>query len=235
MIDLHEDSIQEVLPVREQVANIVRRRIMKQEIKSGERISERAISKMLQVSTTPVKEAFRMLVTEGLLITVQRKGTFVSEYSQQNLIQITYIRGALEGVAAFFAAQQINMDEIIEMDQALSLSAGYILAKDPVRLSSSNAQFHDIIRKVCRNQYLINMLKTLRSVDDSVRSISLWKDDEERIRAHAEHCAIAKAIRGRDSEQAEALMVQHIRRVIEHTLEESLYKDNNNNPEGGNI
>ena len=53
--------IVEAIPIREQVADIIRKMIVNGELKADQQISEREISQMLMVSTTPVKEAFRVL------------------------------------------------------------------------------------------------------------------------------------------------------------------------------
>ena len=214
-----EDTIKEREPLREQVANIIRRKIIRREFKSGERISERTISEMLHVSTTPVKEAFRILVTEGLLVTVPHKGTFVSQYSKENLKGIIYLRGAIEGTIAFFAAQYITAEEIEQMDAALVRASACIESMNVEDGIKADADFHDVIRNACRNQYLLNMLHTLRTIDHSVRSLPLYSQDkEERLMTYSEHCAIAMAIKAKDPALAESLMVKHIRSVNDFPL-----------------
>ena len=93
---------------------------MKNEIVGGMRISEREISEMLNVSTTPVKEAFRMLEREGILISIPRKGTVVAELPKEKLKTITIIRSSLEGTAALFAALYATKDEIKIMEDSLN-------------------------------------------------------------------------------------------------------------------
>lgn len=100
-----KEQIIESKPLREQVADIVRGMILRGEIKAGEQISERTIGQMLHVSTTPVKEAFRSLQAEGLIYTRPRRGSFVSEISIDNMLEIAFMRSALEGVAAYYAAK----------------------------------------------------------------------------------------------------------------------------------
>ena len=216
---INDDIIQEREPLREQVATIIRKKIIRQEFKSGERISERTISEMCHVSTTPVKEAFRILVTEGLLVTIPHKGTFVSKYSKENLKGIIYLRGAIEGTIAYFAAQYITPEEIEQMNDALQRAMVSIEEMDAEAGIKADADFHNVIRNACRNQYLLNMLQTLRTIDHSVRSLPLYREDkEERQMTYSEHCAIAMAIKARDSALAESLMVKHIRQVNDFPL-----------------
>lgn len=75
---MKEMNIVEAAPIRDQVADILRKRIISGDLANGEKLSERQISAELNISTTPVKEAFRLLQAEGLIYTLPRKGSFVS-------------------------------------------------------------------------------------------------------------------------------------------------------------
>jgi DNA-binding GntR family transcriptional regulator len=103
-----EQKIVEAIPIRDQVVEIIREMILNGELKPEQQLSERQLGRELHVSTTPIKEAFRILQSEGLLYSVPRKGSFVSEFSKRNVLQTVYIRGAMEGVAAYFACQNIT-------------------------------------------------------------------------------------------------------------------------------
>ena len=90
--------------LREVVADKMRRRIIEGTLQPGDRLSERNLSAELGISTTPIKEAFRILQTEGLITSVPRRGSFVSVSYKENVLQLIYMRGALEGTAAYFAS-----------------------------------------------------------------------------------------------------------------------------------
>lgn len=79
---MKEMNIVEAAPIRDQVADILRKRIISGDLANGEKLSERQISAELNISTTPVKEAFRLLQAEGLIYTLPRKGSFVSANAQ---------------------------------------------------------------------------------------------------------------------------------------------------------
>lgn len=64
--------------MREQVANIIRKRIITGQIETDQQLIERELSRELDISTTPVKEAFHILESEGLLYTVSRKGNYAA-------------------------------------------------------------------------------------------------------------------------------------------------------------
>lgn len=215
---MSENTIVQSLPLREQVADIVRVMILKGELKQGQPVSERFISQMLNVSTTPVKEAFRVLQAEGLIYSIARKGSYVSPSSIANMKQITFIRSSMEGVAAYYAALNATEEEIAHMGELLDKAGSVIRNHESLqRFSDLNFEFHSILRNASRNPYLTNMLASLRSIDRSMRSVNLDLKDLEPAQDHAEHLAIFDAVKNRNPELAEQSIINHIRRVA-HTV-----------------
>ncbi|MGI6029531.1 MAG: GntR family transcriptional regulator [Candidatus Heteroscillospira sp.] len=214
------EKIVEAVPLREQVANIIRKMIITGELQAGSPISERQISQSLGVSTTPVKEAFRILESEGLMYAIARKGSFISSFPKKNMLQIVFMRSSLEGVAAYFAALNADEADIAEMEEALACS-GRIVAEDVLstEIAVHNEIFHDCLRSSSKNEYLVSLIRNMRSVDSAVRTVAATSDHEEPPRAQKEHLAILDAIKQRDSARAEQLMVAHVRRVGEFVLD----------------
>lgn len=218
-----DDRIIEPITIREQITGILRRKIVSGDLAPDQQLSERNISQTLQVSTTPVKEAFRTLQSEGLIYTVPRKGSFVSKFSRQNLLQYVFMRGALEGVAAFFACLNAEDEEIRLMEGALAhsgelISKGTLSPEELEDLIHSNNLFHSTLRKACKNTYLVGLIENMRSIDQTIRGASLSKTNEEPSRAHREHLSILEAVQARDAALAEERMVQHTRRVGKFVL-----------------
>lgn len=210
--------IVEAIPIREQVADIIRKMIVNGELKADQQISEREISQMLMVSTTPVKEAFRVLQSEGLLYSIPRKGSYISKLSRKNILQTVFMRGALEGVAAFFAARSATYNEIMIMEEALNCAGelvdkAQLTSEIAVRLTENNNLFHSTLRSASKNTYLVGLIDNMRSIDQSIRSVALTSTIDECIRAQKEHLAILKAVKEQNSEKAEQLINAHVRRV----------------------
>src|SRR5699024_6458249 len=102
-------------PVREMVSDYLREAILSGEYKPGEYIIERGLADNLGISTTPVKEALRQLEYEGIVVTINRKGTMVSNNLMNSWEEINYARSAIEGVAAGLASRKCTNDEIDEV------------------------------------------------------------------------------------------------------------------------
>ena len=215
-----ENVIVQAVPLREQVADIVRVKILKGELKSDESVSERFVSQMLNVSTTPVKEAFRILQSEGLIYSIPRKGSYVSPLSKGNMEQITYIRSSLEGVAAYYAAINATDEEIAQMGEILN-QVGKLLSDLGKRqkVSDGNVEFHRILRNASRNHYLLGLLSTMRSIDNSLRTVNMNLSRVDPVHDHQEHLRIFDAVKRRDSALAEQAIISHIRRVASFVLE----------------
>lgn len=205
-------EIIEAIPLREQIADIIRGMIVSGELKSEQKLSERQISRLLNVSTTPVKEAFRLLQSEGMIYSVPRKGSFVSSHSLENLRQIIYLRSAIDGVAAFFAAKHASQEKIDQMREALE-NAGQEIEKkgDTNIISRNNDIFHMILRESTNNELIINLGATMRAIDNSIRKEVNRTGYEEIKERQVEHEAILQALIDKESEKAEELMRAHVR------------------------
>jgi len=216
---MDENSIVQAVPLREQVADIVRIMILKDELASNQAISERYISQLLHISTTPVKEAFRILQSEGLIYSVPRKGSYVSSMSKDNMEQITFIRSSLEGVAAYYAARNVTDDEIASMTEILDQMGKLLNNPENIQqFYDGNVEFHKILRNASRNTYLIGLLSTMRSIDNSLRTVNLHLPRVDPKVDHAEHLLILDAVRQRDPDLAELTTIRHIRRVATFVL-----------------
>lgn len=213
------EPIAESIPIREQIANILRKMIINGDLKAGDMLSERRFSELFNVSTTPVKEAFRLLQAEGLIYTKPRSGSYVSDISVEKMLQIIYMRSALDGVAARFAAI-LATDEELEYVGSILEEAGQLIEQNASgdEISDKNARFHEELRNLTQNDYLISLIHNINAIDSTFRSIALNRGPVEHHRSHKEHTAIFEAVKNRRPDEAETLMQLHIRRVAQYVV-----------------
>lgn len=207
-------NIVEVVPIRDQVADILRKRIISGDLANGERLSERQISAELNISTTPVKEAFRLLQAEGLIYTLPRKGSFVSANASEHAYQVMLLRSSIDGVAAYLAAKRINEELYNAIEDPLMKAEKLINkgADDGEAISQYNDQFHMAIREASGNEQVIAMGNNLSSIDKSLRRL-INRDSTLMKSRHSEHKQILECIRRGSCEEAEMAMVHHIRKA----------------------
>jgi len=185
-------------------------------LKPGEHLKERELSEAMGISTTPIKEAFRILGHEGLVVTIPRKGTYVSEVVQSSMEEILMIKANLEGLCARLAAMKISEEELQDLTAALRRMEES-RDKGPDTLAQANTEFHEQIWKAAKNPMLLNMLSNISAFDKAFRKRAL-KLDEEMHEGFNEHLEIFRAIQRRDPEAAEAKMKAHILRTARNVL-----------------
>ncbi len=220
-IDKYKDRI-ESTTLTEQIDIILRKMILKGEIKGGQQIKERELGKMLNVSTTPIKEALRSLEVEGLIYRKPRVGTFVSDFSKDIMLQIVFMRSALDGVAAYFACKNATNEEIENLEEIiLEMKEASSQGMDSDVVRKQNETFHNEIRNCAKNDFLYGLVNNMHQIDQIFRELALSQKPVEMKRSYNEHEAIFQAIKRRDATEAERLMNSHVRRVAEDVLQET--------------
>jgi DNA-binding GntR family transcriptional regulator len=190
------------------VYNELRRRLVKGELKPGQRLPEIELSAMLGVSRTPVREAIKRLESEGFAAYVSRRGAVVCELTPEQAAELYAVREILEGAAANFAARFATVSEIDILDELIlnQREAG----TDPVILSKINRQFHQMIYLMAHNRYLLGLLSTAQDYMLLLHETTYF-DPGRPESALIEHTELVNAIKSRDSERAEAAARKHIR------------------------
>ena len=173
----------------------------------GSRIREAEVAQRLNVSRTPVREAFGRLQADDLLILTPWRGAQVAELDRNQVVELYAMRRALEGTAAALAAQHASKAEIELLFDLLELDKNG--KGDTSRHVDLNRQFHQALYGAAHNRYL---LKALNALGDS---LSLLKSTTYEIRGRAatawnQHLTIANAIKKHDADAAEQAARAHI-------------------------
>jgi DNA-binding GntR family transcriptional regulator len=190
----------------EYVHDRVRDGILQGRYQPGERLRESDLAEWLDVSRTPVREAFHRLEMEGFLTFVPRKGVMVAEIGRQELIELYAIRQALEGSAARLAAQHAADVEIAAFDGLLAQEKA--AQGSETRLAEINQVFHESIYSAAHNRYLVQTLNFLKNA--LLQCGTTISVPGRREKSYEEHVAIIEAIRARDPDSAEAAARAHI-------------------------
>ncbi len=193
--------------LRERIVARLRAAIIAGDLAPKTRLMEPELAKRLGVSRTPLREAIRHLEAEGLLTTIPRIGTFVSEVSPRDVEDTYAIRAVLEGLAARQAAENPDADRAGRLHAIL----GELAKKtaDYREYHEAAGRFHDVVFAISGNQRLEAMYHALAHQVARLRSLSLavTKRPEVSLR---EHRRIAAAILSGRGEEAERLMRSHI-------------------------
>ena len=128
------------------------------EIKPGKKLEEQEIANQFGVSRTPIREAFRLLHTSGLVETKAHKGVTVVELDIEQLGDMYEALEELEAICARLSAERMTAVERKQVQRMHNLSQAAVEAEDVERFSDLNNQIHHaihqeqgrLVRVVCR-------------------------------------------------------------------------------------
>ena len=194
----------------EAAAERLRTLIIEGELAPGTKLNERELSERLGVSRTPLREAFRMLAADGLLVQLPNRGAQVVAMSPADVRDAFEVMAALEGLAGELAAARITDDEVdglralqAEMDAAHA-------AQDLPAYYRVNREIHDRLNAIAANPVLANAYRALNARLHSLRfrsNLNQAKWD----RAVAEHRSMIAALAARDGAALRDLLIRHVR------------------------
>lgn len=203
-------AIERPLTVSESVYRKLRDHIVLGYFKPGQRLTEEDLAAQMQVSRTPVREAFLRLEREGLIQIVPHQGAMVRRLSLEEARQVYEVRAPLEGLAARLAVQHMSPEDLAAIHDVLQASFQVMEQRDVRSLIIHNNHFHDLIVDAGHNSLLKRILNQLRSQVNLLR-ITLWTRFPDRLeQTLREHERIYEAIAARDEDGAEEAAREHI-------------------------
>ena len=183
----------------------------------GEILTELKLVEQLGVSRTPIREALRRLEQERL-IAESGKGSVVLGITMEDLVDIMDIRQRIEGLAAFYATQNLTEEGREELRHISELQDFYYAKQDIDNLRKMDDNFHDAIYQLCNRPVLRDTLIPLHRKSQRYRRISI--EDRTRLsNSVQEHKAIYNAIISGDAELAAELITAHITRAKQNMIE----------------
>jgi DNA-binding GntR family transcriptional regulator len=203
-------SSRELLADRAYVA--LRDRIVTLAIRPGEPIDEDRIGAELEIGRTPVREAIKRLALENLVIVFPRRGTFATEINISDLAHISDVRRALEGHAAYRAAQRITPSRRVELAALLDDLANAPAGGDGAdlgELMALDARVHRFVYACADNPYLEATLDRYFNLSLRIWYLALARLPHLGARVH-EHDALLHAIDEGDPERASEVLAEHI-------------------------
>lgn len=193
----------------QEVAERLRQRIFAHELTPGTWIDEQKLAEEYGISRTPLREALKVLASEGLVDLRPRRGCYVTEISRQDMDDIFPLMAMLEGRCAAEAvkrAKPADISALKNIHEQLEAAArdGRIDA-----FFESNQEFHKKIQELSGNRWLLSVIQDLRKVLKLSRmhSLSLEGRLEQSL---DEHRLIMAALQAGDAVKAEKLMHDHL-------------------------
>lgn len=193
---------------RDYVIEYIYKSILNNEIKHGERIVESLISKTLDISRAPVREALRELVAEGILIYKPQIGYFVLEITKQQVLSTYEARGVLEGFAARSAINQFGESDIESMYQMIDEMEKLAFENNHIEFIDIGNKFHEFIFTKSPNKDIVSFTKKL-SLKSHIFFNKYWMKIYSPQNIRKRHEAIIISIKNKDGKNVEETIREH--------------------------
>lgn len=193
------------------VADALREAILEGTLQAGERLNLDDLSEHFGVSRMPVREAIKILESEGLVKIYPYRGVEVSSLDADDLDELFGLRDVLERKAVARAVTRLSEPELGKMKRILEDMDSFMDQED--EWIDLNRQFHEIINRSCGWPRLIEMIDVLRV--NVERYIRAYVSMMGRGTPQREHWALYQACRDRDPEAAQSVISDHLRHTAE--------------------
>lgn len=205
----------------DEVARVLRQRIYTGFYAPGELLRQVQLSEDLKVSRTPLREALRMLQSEGLVEADGVRGVSVAQADRKRLLNAYSLREMLDGLAARQAAERAPEQARARLLPLIEAQRQTLDPWQPAEYTRLNVELHVIIVELADNEYLSAQLALVRKTSQVFAPAVLISQDRA---AHAvrEHSLIVEAIAAGDGELAERLGRDHIRATIDCLRQEKV-------------
>jgi DNA-binding GntR family transcriptional regulator len=210
-----ESEFQKPTTLAIEIARHLREAIIRGEFAPGERLNESRITRDLELSRSPVREAFRILEAEGLVTLSPRRGAYVRTLSEHDLREIFDVRLMFETHALRHVS--LTSEALVPVRRAMTEARAALDAARFEQWHQASLRFHDGLVALALNSHLQRLYDDLKI---SLRryQISLIGIPEQPQRSQSAHEAILVALEQGDMERAVDLVAEHITSLKEALL-----------------
>jgi DNA-binding GntR family transcriptional regulator len=195
----------------EKVASVWRSEIHSGDLSPGAQLDFESYRAQFSVSNTPLRDASKLLETEGLVRIVPRRGVFVSDVDRTSLLEAYTIRIALEPLVVSLATPLIPLDRIKKVRQQYRAAAA--VRRKPERyqrLLEGDHLIHALVLEFCPNKRLTKIMSENSSYVDWCRDVVARRVEGSIEPTVQEHIELCDAIIARDGESAANRMRDHL-------------------------
>jgi DNA-binding GntR family transcriptional regulator len=204
----------------------LRRAILDGALARGEKVTERGLAKLLNISATPVREAMRRLEQDRLVERHGPRSVRIADFDDAEIADIATIETTLRALAARLAASRATESQLRRMAAALDaadaerdllltgkgLSDRALLAGVD-RVLTHVREFHEVLDEASHSPMLLHMLRMAEAFDSGERRRVLREElrtDPSAVNSrYHDHRAIFDAVQAHDGSRAEQIMLAH--------------------------
>ena len=193
----------------QEVAELLRQRIFTHELAPGTWLDEQALAREYGISRTPLREALKVLASEGLVALKPRRGCYVAEISERELDEVFQVLAVLEAEAARLATLRIRPADLEKLRRIHTELEHAAIHQDIDHFFDANQRFHHTLQQFAGNSRLQSMIEDLRKVIKLSRHHSLFSEGRLN-QSLAEHRQLLEVIASGDAAAVSRHMHAHI-------------------------
>lgn len=231
VIDMRSDAA----PLRKQVEHMIRNAIISGRFKPGERLRERELVDLFNVSRTSLREALRQIEAEGLVTLEPNRGPVVTTVGYEEAEEIYEARGVLEAQACSGFALKATSAQMRTLQEVFERMQAHARADDVEQTLLVKDEFYKVIFEGCGNRVIRSTLTQLHNRVMLLRRMSLSEPDRLPETMH-EISQLFDALKLRDEQGAWKAAAHHIRqasrvalRAMRRTIEQSVPRQRRKN------
>lgn len=203
-------------PAASQILGFVRDAIISMELLPGQMISETALAQQFGVSRTPVREALIQLANIGFVEVLPQRGTYVTKFSMEKILEARFIREALEVAVVTQLATNISeslREEAVEAcEKIINDQKAAADDNDALTFQNLDDQFHQTMAGFTQYPRVATLIEAEKAHMDRVRNLSLHVSGQYK-RILSQHAAIINAIKTGSADKSVAAMSVHLKDV----------------------
>ncbi|WP_206956580.1 GntR family transcriptional regulator [Trinickia acidisoli] len=191
------------------VVEHLRRFIVEGVLEPGTRLNEREMCETLGISRTPLREALKVLASEGLVVLLPNRGASVYRMSESEIRETFELMSGLEAFSGELACERMTAAELADIKALHYAMLACRLQNDLPGYYSRNQEIHDRINEAARNSVLRN---TYQSINRRIMAMRFRSNQhvEKWDRAVHDHEEIIKALEARDGKALAGILRRHL-------------------------
>ena len=204
--------------VGDYVYEVIKTNIINLNMAPGNRVSEKEISDLLNVSRTPVREAFIKLAKEGLLYVLPQRGTYISYIDLGIVEDARFIRESLEKTVLKIATEKFPEELLDVLQENINTQKKLIEQRLFFEFLVMDEEFHKTIFMGCNKARTWSFIEQINSEYKRVRMLTFITDvNWENI--IGQHMQILESIRNHEEQRAQEVINNHIKRLMFEQIE----------------
>lgn len=211
------DTVPRATPLRrhslyEAVTERLREMVLEGELEPGSRISEKQLCEAFEVSPTPLRQALKVLVSEGLVEMLPNRGARVTEVDVQEVADLFEVMAVLEGLSGTLLATRANDAEIAEIRDLHERMMEQFRNNQRKEYFQLNQAIHRRLAEIAGNRVLLELetsltLRITRARYAANMQMGRWEESAR------EHEYFVEALERRDAQGLSAAMSLHMRKT----------------------